>query len=266
MIKITKSSAPSVLQSRGADKRAKHCADYDLAPADYAAGTQTFSFAPEIYAHSAVKEALINAQHGKCCFCEKKVGAEGDVEHFRPKSAVRQKKTARLERPGYYWLAYDWDNLLFACPICNQRHKGILFPLADPSQRAGSHHADLSLEQPLLLNPAETDPAPHIGFRQEVAYAIGGSRRGRRTIEVLGLNCENLSEERRGHLDQLNFLREVLGQEAKLRGSTKGRRIIAEAKAFLEDAAKDSAKFASMAREAAKRSGPDLPGAGTGPD
>jgi len=42
------------------------------------------------YAVTLVKQALITAQYGKCCFCERLVGSDGDIEHFRPKHASRQ--------------------------------------------------------------------------------------------------------------------------------------------------------------------------------
>jgi hypothetical protein len=124
---------------RGARRRGTHCQSFTRYEADYCAGTRTFSFDPAIYGDVAVKAALVAAQHKKCCFCESIVGTDGDVEHFRPKAACRQTSGDALTRPGYYWLAYDWSNLLLACGPCNQRHKGNLFPLADPSRRVTSH-------------------------------------------------------------------------------------------------------------------------------
>lgn len=55
---------------------------------------------------------------GKCAYCESPTDtvAHGDVEHFRPKSK-------------YWWLAYCYDNYVYACQICNQVHKGDEFPI-----------------------------------------------------------------------------------------------------------------------------------------
>ena len=248
MIKISKPPAPAVLQGRGQEKRAKHCADYDLAPAEYDAGIKTFTFDAALYGAASVKNALIDAQHGKCCFCERKIGAEGDIEHFRPKAGVCQGEGYPLERPGYYWLAYEWDNLLWACPICNQRFKRNLFPLRHQAKRARNHGNEVTREEPLLLNPAEDDPAQYIGFRREVPYAIRGSKRGKETIKALGLNRENLNEARRTHLTNLIFLRRVLDQEAKLTGSAEGRHILKEAQSYLQAALLDTAEFAGMTR------------------
>ena len=240
-----------MLLGRGRTKRAKHCADYDLAPADYDASVKTFVFDGTLYGDPTVKQALIIAQHGKCCFCERKIGGEGDVEHFRPKAGFCQGEGHPLERPGYYWLAYEWDNLLLACPICNQRFKRSLFPLLDPAKRARNHHGDLTQERPLFIHPAKEDPARFIGFRQEVPYAIRGSRRAKETIKALGLNRENLTEERRDHLSHLIYLRRVLDQETRLTGTAEGRQLLREADAYLREATLDSAKFAGMARASA---------------
>ena len=69
------------------------------------------------YSAKSVKNALIKAQHEKCCFCEAKGThvAYGDVEHFRPKGGFRQDPNDPLGRPGYYWHAYAWENLFFSC-------------------------------------------------------------------------------------------------------------------------------------------------------
>jgi hypothetical protein len=60
----------------------------------------------------------------KCAYCEAStsVVAHGDVEHFRPKSI-------------YWWLAYDFDNYLFACQICNQIYKKDFFPVTPVTRR-----------------------------------------------------------------------------------------------------------------------------------
>lgn len=241
VIKITKpAQSPAVLTGRGRVKQAEHCAGYN-------AGQREFTFDASVYGHPTVKAALIAAQHGKCCFCERKISAEGDVEHFRPKGGFRQQKRSRLGKPGYYWLAYEWVNLLWACPICNQRFKQNYFPLRNPMTRAVNHHSDMAQEEPLLINPAEADPAPLVGFRQEVAYPINSSAQAKASIAVLGLNRPNLIEERREHLTLLHSLHKILRRN-ELSRTAAGRAILVETLAFLQQATQDSAKFAAMAR------------------
>lgn len=66
------------------------------------------------------KEQLLKESENKCAYCEAplKVVAYGDVEHYRPKSV-------------YWWLAYNYDNYLASCTLCNQAFKRDNFPLAN---------------------------------------------------------------------------------------------------------------------------------------
>lgn len=72
-----------------------------------------------IYADKTVRKKLLKMFHGKCAYCESKITTiyNGDIEHFRPKGKIQN---ANPSRPGYFWLASEWENLLFACPFCNQ--------------------------------------------------------------------------------------------------------------------------------------------------
>jgi len=144
-----------------------------------------------------------------------------------------------LGRPGYYWLAYEWTNLFFACQICNQKFKANLFPLTDPAARAVSHRDDLSREDPLLVDPEADDPEVHVGFRKEYAYPISDSPKARTTIETVGLNREELAERRRDRiaiLEQVRILAELDIPEGE------------EARGVLEAAVLSSGEYASMTR------------------
>lgn len=72
-----------------------------------------------IYSDKSVRKLLIKMFNGKCSYCESKITAiyNGDIEHFRPKGEI---KDVNPSKPGYFWLASEWENLLFACPFCNQ--------------------------------------------------------------------------------------------------------------------------------------------------
>ncbi|MDQ2687964.1 MAG: hypothetical protein M3Y28_08875, partial [Armatimonadota bacterium] len=111
MIQIVKpDQAPEILRTKGVRRRNTHIRNFDK-------GVREFPLDSRLYADPTVKQALMDAQHGKCCYCERVIGEDGDVEHFRPKAAVCQGAGLPQETPGYYWLAYDWDNFLLACPI-----------------------------------------------------------------------------------------------------------------------------------------------------
>lgn len=253
MIRITKPvTPPQVLTSTGTDKCATLCVEFTQFASDIQQGTRVFNFDAGVYGHPTVKQALIAAQHGKCCFCERKTGEGGDVEHFRPKAAVRQNRNTPLLRPGYYWLAYDWDNLLLACSECNQRHKKNLFPLLDPNTRARSHNDAVIAEEPLFLNPAQEDSTLHISFRKEIAFAVRGNRRGKETLAALALNRANLLEVRRDKLKILILMRQILDSHAKLSSDRQGRVLLKRAENYLTQAVTDAAEFAAMARAAAQ--------------
>src|SRR5262245_9351354 len=179
MIRIVKPAAPAVLLTKGEAATRELCRACESAPNDFKSGARTFDFDNSIYAAKEVKDALRDAQHNKCAFCESVVPhiSYGNVEHFRPKAGYKQRATDEFKRPGYYWLAYEWDNLFYSCELCNQRFKQNLFPLKDGRRRARSHTYDLGKEEPLLLDPCKLDPADFIEFREARARDRRVSRR-----------------------------------------------------------------------------------------
>lgn len=106
MVRITKPiRVPAVLSTKGATQTKKDCADYDTSPSDYQAGTKFDK--RSYYNTKPVKDLLIEAHHGKCCYCEKKDRSRRNlaVEHYRPKNGVRQSRKQKEEHPGYYWVS-----------------------------------------------------------------------------------------------------------------------------------------------------------------
>ncbi|WP_122588881.1 AAA family ATPase [Pseudomonas viridiflava] len=152
-----------------------------------------------------VRTALSELFFNKCAYCESFLQVvAGDVDMYRPKGAVSESAL----HPGYWWLAAEWTNLLIACPDCNRQrshghadaHKGISgkgnrFPLLDESARCFGPHDDISLEQPLLLNPCADDPDEHLVFDWN-GLVTSDTLRGQTTITVLGLNRPALVEAR----------------------------------------------------------------------
>lgn len=212
MIAIQRPAEPSILKGRGKNLRRA------LSGA-HTRGRRSFSFLSSVYGHASVKSALEQAQHAKCCYCESRltVVSYGDIEHVRPKSAARQTRAQRATSPGYYWLAYEWANLLLSCRRCNLS-KSTIFPLANPAQRATSHRSSLAAEQVLLVDPAVVrSPELHVEFRKEVAR--GASREGRETIQVCDLNRPALSAARKQRYTVAALLWQVAngggGQAAK---------------------------------------------------
>lgn len=175
---------------------------------------RTFSF--RAYKEDDVKAALAAMFGSKCAYCESDVRAVGppDVEHYRPKAAIEI--GGRRHRPGYYWLASDWENLLPSCYDCNRRRyqettsgrrlsgKGNAFPLKDESRRAAMP-GDEAHEEPQLIDPCRDDPTAHLEFLPEGAIRAAeegngaSSECGEVTIEVLGLDRLDLCSGRREH-------------------------------------------------------------------
>ena len=147
------------------------------------------------------KPNLYKYQHGKCCFCERSGDPNGstDVEHFRPKLGI----TEEPGHPGYWWLAYNWDNYFFSCKTCNsQAHKGNHFPLLPGGVRARGPRDKLAAERAALINPLE-DPDLFIDYDWKrspdkvLIYGIDTEKRGETTIKILGLGLrDDLIEKR----------------------------------------------------------------------
>lgn len=108
---------------------------------------------------SELKGALGDLTNDKCWYSEaRQVGADRDVDHFRPKGAVEG-----ANHPGYWWLAFEKANYRYSCIFCNRPRtddetgskggKHDRFPLIDPAVRAQGPGDDLLLEQPVLLDP-----------------------------------------------------------------------------------------------------------------
>jgi uncharacterized protein (TIGR02646 family) len=255
VIRIQKPLVPPVkLMQEGKQKRRSHCISYSKNPSVYQSGEKSFSFDSKIYAHASVKQALMEAQHEKCCFCERRVGTDGDIEHFRPKQAYRQSRGKSLQRPGYYWLAYEWNNLYLACTGCNQRHKQNLFPLQNPTERAINHHHQIEHEQPLLIDPGKDDPETWIGFRGEIAYALDSNERAKETIENLKLNARSLPDIRLERLQRLKKLWQITELSIHKPQDLELQKVAAAAQGEIRKALQDKAEFAAVVRCAIKTS------------
>jgi hypothetical protein len=162
-------------------------------------GMRPISFREEIWAE--LKWHLFDLFHGKCAYCESKPIAvtTGDVEHYRPKAKVTGDGNWQgdPDHPGYYWLAYDINNLLPSCELCN-RHFGKMnrFPVKGPHARDA---ASLANEEPLLLNPYHPtiNPHEHLSFTDVGrARAVNNSAYGLASIAIYQLNRPGLGEPR----------------------------------------------------------------------
>lgn len=165
----------------------------------------------------ASKDAFCSAQFGKCAYCETRfvAGYPGDIEHKRPKTEVKEpspgqqgnrddlsgkppgRSWAQAVVPGYWWLAYRWENWVFSCNKCNT-WKACRFPLAShPQTPATMQPGREQQEAPLLLDPHDPalQPRDHLSWN-ELGQIRGTTPQGRCTIDVCGLDRTSLDQER----------------------------------------------------------------------
>lgn len=158
--------------------------------------------------YQEAKPFLLSLSNGKCAYCESPIAVNqpGDVEHYRPKGRIRDEhgkivkvkyQDDEIEHPGYWWLAYDWRNLLPSCTDCNRRRhhgldgasagKGDYFAVR--GQRAALPSDDLDQEQALLLDPTMPSfkPQDHFEFLQDGTMRPL-TEEARHSCELLGLN------------------------------------------------------------------------------
>ncbi len=98
---------------------------------------------------------LLYAQQGQvCAYCGSRLpfNDRGDVEHFRPKSSVREAP----DHGGYWWLAYDADNYILSCRVCNSNRKSNRFPLRANATRRATFRGVTSVGQEARLLPDPT--------------------------------------------------------------------------------------------------------------
>jgi hypothetical protein len=151
-----------------------------------------------------VRDALKVIYYNKCAYCED-IEYKPEIEHYRPKNKVKEDETHN----GYYWLCYEWTNLIPSCRYCNtEGAKGSKFPIIGNRVIAPTFDAQNDLdfdackaqnsplieEQPCLFHP-EVDANIDANFEFLYNGTMRGTDdqgRGRRTIRICNLNRENL--------------------------------------------------------------------------
>lgn len=205
----------------------------------------TLEFKSSIW--KVAKAQLKREASGKCAYCESptETVAHGDVEHYRPKSV-------------YWWLAYCYDNYLFACQICNQTYKGDNFPCKKrmraptvPTTEKGLAAKAITLspdaldsaaasafakksraEGAYLLDPYNVDPAEHFAWAaddalREVSLVPANNKAATKRLvaeamSFYGLNRDELRRWRYREYEALLTLRLVL-EDARMSESVRNR-------------------------------------------
>lgn len=177
---------------------------------------QKYNGNSDYYAHSDVRKELERYYNNKCGFCETDptAGAYLEVEHYRPKSEVKNETHL-----GYYWLAHEWSNLLYACRRCNGG-KSSHFPIKSTGIRILKHpmlpngnldvskcvitDSGLQKEEALLLHPEIDDPNEHLVFFSN-GEIKGLTDRGEQTILICQLGRTTLQLARKKMIEDTMF-------------------------------------------------------------
>ena len=104
---------------------------------------------------------LMAAGHARCMYCCDSRGTS--VDHFEPIMLAPLR-------------VFDWSNHLLACSYCNSNQKRELFPRDEITREC------------LLVDPTVDPPDRHLRLRLGDGVYRGLTEKGRRTIEVFGLN------------------------------------------------------------------------------
>lgn len=216
-------------------------------------------FDRSIYCSDETRTRLWRMQHFKCCFCERTYETKhSTVEHFRPKTEASDDIRNRgNKRPGYWWLAYEFENLYFCCKNCNTP-KATFFPLAPGTLPLRPPELpSVSTERALLLNPGFDDPEPHIEWRwssRRQAYVpVGTTDEGRNTVRATQLDQrDNLCTLRGDYYRRT--IRPVIQRYRQAMAS--GDEVtLALARNDAQQLAKSEAEYAGMARYLLRREG-----------
>ena len=246
MIRIHRSpETPAMLNKRGHTETELLRGQYDANSADYRDGIVKFPRAKnDIYGAKSVRNALIICQNNKCCYSEARFVRDAvHVEHFRPKGAIGEEGTKNKRYPAYYWLAYDWSNLMLCKPGVNSK-KGDYFPLANELNRAKNHHDNISLESPMFIDPSTEDPREHIRFHNEEPFGI--TDRGKYTVKRL-LRHPELDDDRRELFRSLDALKSSL--KIYIKFGLEQEASYLEIEKLLANAVKPEAEYSSMAMD-----------------
>ena len=158
---------------------------------------------------------LLRLSNEKCAYCESVITSNhpGDVEHYRPKGRIRDKDGKivmvqldgkEVPHPGYWWLAYEWSNMLPSCIDCNRRRNhtdgsaGKADCFAINGKRAVLPQDDITGENPLLLDPSAEgfESTEHFEFHEDGSVKPLTDR-ALYSCDLLGLNVrEQLKKQR----------------------------------------------------------------------
>ena len=142
----------------------------------------------DILMHEEVLGKLLEIHYNKCAFCEVGISIEEStafITHYRSPEL-------------YYWLTYEWTNLLPVCEEC-KLYEDIQFPIMNKHKRVKKPPKDRLLwradsdihlaESPLIINPELDVPEKYIAIdRNGNLQPIKRNLRAASTITAYKIN------------------------------------------------------------------------------
>lgn len=188
MIKIDQGKIPEYLKSESLDLAVEKLNEF-YSTKNRSQKRYDFPFNSDV--DVPLKPILHKTFHGKCGYCETKIELpqDGVIDRFRPHDGVRDKTDYFPDL--YWWLVYEWKNLVYSCKECNQ-YKANYFPIK--GKRAKTKADDIERERKLLLNPCEDEPRKYFTFSKGEIHSE--TDEGFQTIELLKLNRTSLVSNR----------------------------------------------------------------------
>jgi hypothetical protein len=146
----------------------------------------------------------------KCWYTDaSNYGSRLDVEHFRPKAKTVELnpedyeeagddlllKLSEPEREGYWWLAFEYENLLLCAQVMNREEKRNFFPLHRASVVAsGANRNAWRTEIPVFLDPRKLDDVCLVAYDETGAMRPRADLTGWERLRVVITNeCFGLS-------------------------------------------------------------------------
>lgn len=174
--------------------------------------------------YGRLRERLRVEFSGLCAFCERPVprrSQPGPVEHFRPRNPVTGSQSSHFGAD----LTFDWLNLMYACPDCQEKKSNkwpgtlathqedmINWDLARRAGEDGWTYVPVTVDEGYVNpNRTATDPAEDFFEYDEIRCRVSPSRsmpegqrsKALRTICDIGLDDVSLSRERRIHIEEI---------------------------------------------------------------
>ncbi|EJQ32368.1 TIGR02646 family protein [Bacillus toyonensis] len=198
MISINRGPAPPVLHSKKIKTEIEKMNYYYSLPIS---ARDRSSYETKTPFPLELKLALEDVFQGKCAYCEsiiKNVNSYGRINHYRPSKGAYFNEYYSPDH--YWWLKYEWSNLYYVCPLCNsKKHKK--FPILGKPAPIGAVGSELLSEDPLILDPCSDIPENHLIYNEN-GEVHSKTRKGQYTISLLGLNREQLVDERKHSLQR----------------------------------------------------------------